>query len=148
MRLTSEELDLVMSYLYREQDQLQPQLLEKMELGIWVPRPQFLLGNDDYDSPILVIGRFGQYVTRRLLEETRSNNALRPLDEIFPGRYRLLLIRTQSWTIVVDCNGDILTEHCEEDVDKIREATEKVRQRCSSLRASTPSFLDPRSRFG
>jgi hypothetical protein len=41
-----------------------------------------------------------------------------------------LSVRRQSWEIYLNCEGTVLSEHCDEDLDSLSEATERLRVRC------------------
>ena len=104
-------------------------LLKKVELGTWMfPPPQFgeenlfsLLPGDNYveSEPVLVAGRLGIERTTQLVLLFR--------DQLL----RYLLVRVQSWACYLNCNGMILVEHCEENLDAIRAAHERLNKRCA-----------------
>tara|TARA_R110001583_G_scaffold127221_1_gene278829 strand:- start:678 stop:1070 length:393 start_codon:yes stop_codon:yes gene_type:complete len=128
MELNNSEVLLVKKFLYRQQDVLPDVILDKIELGIWISRPFHLEMNlslsiysetEDVDGrPLFLSGKFGKSDSFDLLNSFRST------------RIPYILIRVNSWECFLNCNGELLSEHCEEDLDSIREACEKLRMRC------------------
>lgn len=153
MKLNRNELRHIMNFLHRQIDKLPTSLLDKLELAIWISggavnwsavvdsRMAPLVEVEDLmqNSPVLLTGNFGVTVSRSLLEELRDGDLSDKGRHDNNTRFPFLLIRTSSWTIVINCGGDILTEHCDEDADSIREATDKLKERCESLR-DLPNF--------
>jgi hypothetical protein len=118
------------------------ELLTKLELGLWIFYP-FSLGfeggvsagylvQESRDTrPLLLAGRFGPAESSRILWMFR--------ERVIP----YLLVRVQSWEVHINCNGEVLTKHCEEDLDAVREACEELRSRCREKRPSVADRSAP-----
>lgn len=138
MRLNDGELAEVTQFLRGKGGLPGPKLLEKMELGIWLFPPFSLAGMNISDpeftlratkgQALFVAGRFGNAQSAQLLYLFREQ------------RLPYLLVRVGSWEAYLNCKGEILSEYCDEDLDAIREACERLRQRC---REQHPSVSAP-----
>lgn len=135
MRLNKQEILLVANYLRGHVPAPNKQLLSRVELGVWVFRPlQLGLVHDlastqplvslETPHPIFISGAFGASATLTLIDAFKM------------GALPYLLVRSASWEVYLLCNGEILTEHCNEDLDSIREACERVRRRCRNTAPS------------
>lgn len=131
MELNRQEVRQIKSYLQSEQNSnLSEELLNKIEIGLWVFPPLPLIGlnilgfrnfgfrNSENTSPFLLAGEFGGGVTKLLL------------DLFIAREFPYLLVRANSWECFLNCNGEIMTEHCDENLDAVREACERLRERC------------------
>lgn len=133
--LTRMELERVTNFLRGAAEIPGAELLSKLELGLWV-FPPFPLGpvnilGPDYPMqvsrglpPLLLTGRFGPEQSSYILRMFR--------ERAIP----YLLVRVQSWEVHINCNGEVLTKHCEEDLDAVRAACEELRSRCSEKHPS------------
>jgi hypothetical protein len=127
--LNSNELKLVIQYIMSQRKELPSEILVNIELGIWVYRKFFpvmlsfpFFGHDvdeNGDDPLFLCGRFGEIRSLELFRLFRER------------RIPYLLIRTESWSCNIICHGEVLTEHCDENLDAMRNACEKLRERCS-----------------
>lgn len=127
--LTRAELAQVTRFLRGTAEIPGTELLSKLELGLWLFQP-FPLGSGaivDLDyliqesgglPPLFLAGRFGPEESSHILRMFR--------ERAIP----YLLIRVQSWEVHINCNGEVLTKHCEEDLDSVRAACEELRNRC------------------
>lgn len=122
MALRRHELDHIVGYLSHASDAIEGSLLERIELGVWIFGPPFfqLMPRTEPNSsePLFLSGRFGANVSAEILSLFR--------DRLLP----YLLIRVRSWECYINCDGEILSEHCEENLDAVREACERLRERC------------------
>lgn len=136
--LTRTELAQVTRYLRGAADIPSIELLSKLELGLWVIPPfpfgpVNILGPDHPMQvsrglpPPLLAGRFGTEHSSYILRMFR--------ERAIP----YLLIRVQSWEVHIICNGEVLTKHCDEDLDAVRAACEELRSRCSEKHPSVAS---------
>jgi hypothetical protein len=125
------ELKLVIQYIRAQRPGLPSDILGSIELGVWVYR-KFLpvvlnlsFTDQDYElyesDPLFICGRFGESRSLEILNLFRER------------RIPYLLIRTESWSCNIVCHGEILTEHCDENLDAMRDACEKLRARCSQI---------------
>lgn len=133
--LTETELAKVTRFLRDATEIPSTELLSKLELGLWVFWP-FPLGpvnilGPDYPTqlsrglpPFLLAGRF---------EPEQSLYIFRMFRE---RAIPYLLVRAQSWEVHIKCNGEVLTKHCEEDLDAVRAACEELRRRCGERHPS------------
>lgn len=133
--LTKTELARVTGFLRGATEIPNTALLTKLELGLWV-FPPFPLGSwnilgPDYSAqvpfdlpPLLLAGRFGAEQSSYILRMFR--------EQAIP----YLLIRVQSWEAQINCNGEILTKHCTEDLDAMRDACEELRRLCNQKHPS------------
>ena len=126
MRLNRYELEEVELFLQGRRDLPAAEILEKVELGIWVFPPfafssLSLYGLDDSagdGSPLFLAGRFGAAQSVRLMQQFRER------------QIPYLLVRVESYQAYLNCHGKIMSEHCDDDPDAIRAAIERLRQRC------------------
>ena len=133
--LTKTELARVTAFLRGATEMPNTDLLAKLELGLWI-FPPFPFGpmnviGPDYPArvtrdapPLLVAGQFGAEQSSHILRLFR--------EQAIP----YLLVRVQSWEAHINCNGEILTKHCEEDLDAMRDACEELRRQCSQKHPS------------
>lgn len=128
MELNSIESQLVKRFLYGQIESLPDEILYKIELGVWIFQPLQLhllftpalemSSGDSNGEPLFLSGKFGGQESYRMLLLFR--------EKLIP----YLLIRINSWECYINCNGELLTEHCDENLDSIREACERLRKRC------------------
>lgn len=138
MRLNDGELGEVTQFLQNKGRLPGPKLLEKIELGIWLFPPFSLPGRDIIvqefaliayiEQPVFIAARFGSMLSEYLLYAFRERHL------------HYLLVRVESWEAYLNCKGEILSMHCEENLDAIREACEKLRQQCKEQH---PSVMTP-----
>lgn len=133
--LTKEELARITGFLRGTVEIPGTELLAKLELGLWLFQPfplglGVIVGRDYLQhespglSPLLLAGRFGPVESSHILQRFR--------DRAIP----YLLVRAQSWEVHINCNGEVMTKHCEEDLDAVRAACEELRSRCSEKHPS------------
>lgn len=124
MRLNSTEILQLRAYLQGQVTSLSEPLVAKLELGVWVfPSSEWpfpLIYGVSLRAPFLLMGSFGLTATQKLLDAFRERTL------------PYLMVRVDSWEAYLNCNGEILTEHCDEDLDAIRAACERLRERCGS----------------
>lgn len=130
MKLNESEFRQVNSYLKREVRSFPQVLLEKIELGIWVfgSFPFFNLNltgkiyDEDFrtEGSAFLAGNFGASSNTLVLTAFREN--------IIP----YLMVRVESWECYINCNGKIMSAHCDENMDAVRETCERLRERCGS----------------
>lgn len=127
MALRDEQLGAIVDYLQGRTDRLSSDILRHLELGLWIfhpyPGSRFWLDlvpvpPEPLEEPLLLCGRFGPEQSLRILDLFRER------------QIPYLLVRVESWSCYLNCNGEILSEHCEEDLDAMREACERLRERC------------------
>jgi hypothetical protein len=144
MASNSRELVEIERYLRGEVDVLTDGVLKRIELGFWVSGPDYYspspskfgvlvyeltassFGPKRVDEALLLCGRFGPSLSLQMLSLFRLREPT--------SASRFLLVRVKSWSCYLNCDGDILSEHCEENLDAMRDACEKLRQRCAARR--------------
>lgn len=128
-QLNRAELAQVTGFLRGAEEVPSIELLSKLELGVWVfqPFPPGSVAIVDLDyltqeprelPPLLLAGRFGSEESLGILRMFR--------ERVIP----YLLVRVQSWEVHFNCYGEVLTKHCEEDLDAVTAACEELRNRC------------------
>jgi len=129
------ELSEITTYLRAQIDFPRPELLAKVELGVWVFPPfplgaMNIFGPDDpfpYSrdvAPLFLAGQFGVDQSAYLLRMFRERHI------------PYLMVRTQSWEAQIICNGEVMSKHCDENLDAIREACEELRRQCKEKHPS------------
>ena len=128
MELSENELHCLSGYLLNGLETLPEDLLEKIEIGVWVfhtlPFKYLSLSVSDSSmegflkEPLFLSGRFGPKLSRQILSQFR--------EQLIP----YLLIRVRSWECYINCGNEILSEHCDENLEAVREACERLRERC------------------
>jgi hypothetical protein len=134
MKLNRDELEVVERHLRGKGEVPGRELLDKVELGIFVfPPLPFgnlnILGPEQFRQaaegvPLFLAGRFGAQRSLHLFRMFRER------------QLPYLLVRTESYEAYLDCNGEIMSTHCEEDQDSIREAIERLRRQCGAKHPS------------
>lgn len=139
MKLTREELGLVLGYMRGEETEVPGEILERMELGIWSSDGPFPFGipfrvpfleerlPGDAPGPLLISGYFGRRASLWLLDRFREKHM------------RWIMIRVESWSCHLRCGDEILSEHCDENLDALNETCRNLRDRCLEQ--------NPRARF-
>jgi hypothetical protein len=123
MKLNEVELKEIRRFLSGETPDISVSLLEKVEIGFWMFSPlqvdvSFGFSNIHVRRPYVVMGQFGAAESLRIIR-------------LFTIReFPYLLVRTDSYECYINCNGEVLTDHCDEDLDSIRDACERLRERC------------------
>ena len=107
MELNNNEAQLVKSYLYRQIESLPDEILDKIEIGVWIFQPLpihlfFFPGpvsepKDLNGGPLFLSGRFGSQASYQTLALFR--------EKLIP----YLMIRVNSWECYINCNGEILS---------------------------------------
>lgn len=134
MSLNSWEVNKIRDYLRGTGPRVPRALAARVELGVWVfdssqwavrliygwKRP----ASKVVHPPFLLIGNFGSATTQEFFDGLRE------------GKLPYLMVRAGSWEVFLNCNGEILSEHCEENLDAVRDACENLRKQCG---ADTPS---------
>lgn len=130
MKLDREELAHVVRYMQGETEGVPGEILQRIELGIWASDGPFPLDfprvfpfpedriPGDIPGPLLISGYFGPGISLWLLDQFRER------------RMRWLMIRVESWSCHLRCGEEILSEHCEENLDAMNEACRTLRDRC------------------
>lgn len=139
MKLTSEERDLVLRYMQGEANAVPGEILERMELGIWSNDGPFPFGfpvhipllerrlPGDVPGPLLISGYFGPEASLWLLDRFRER------------RMRWIMIRVESWSCHLRCGDEILSDHCDENLDAMNETCRNLWNQCLER--------NPRARF-
>jgi hypothetical protein len=133
--LTKAELARVSAFLRGAAEIPNTELLARLELGLWIfppfplgamniVGPDYPIGSNNQMPPLLLAGRFGAEQSSYILRMFR--------EQAIP----YLLIRVKSWEVQINCNGEILTRHCTEDLDAVRNACEELRRQCSQKHPS------------
>lgn len=139
MKLTREHLDFVLRYMHGEADGVPEEILERMEMGVWSNDGRFPFASPlriplwedrlpgDVPGPLLISGYFGPDVSLWLLDQFRRR------------RMRWIMIRVESWSCHLRCGDEILSDHCDENLDALNETCRNLRERCLEQ--------NPRARF-
>ena len=127
MKLTPKEIGFISGYFRNEFENVPYGILEKIELGLWiplsmipVPRLEIIQKSDQVG---LLSASFEPEISRLILDAFRRN------------QIPYLLVRIEaSWQCYIQCNGQIFEATCAEDKDSTVTCCSDLRSKCDAMR--------------